>query len=327
VAHLIARQILAVDSVYCPCKRSEAMIPNDRQLLLCKFLFRRAEEAVIESGPFSKGLAVSLAQDAAEMMMSAVLKAVDGKPGTFEGTWKAVREGLKNPQQKELPMQAQMAEVNKARVGFKHHAITPCDRDATRLVLYTHEFLSAAAREFWGVDFDSLSLVDFIEDTEIAELLRKAEAELRAGQVGHTLEECAKARLILFRPFRQLVPRASGRLSSAISDLGREARAVAHEAKDLEEAFSNLREFAVMSALRVSLADHLRCSKALPAVVQSLAGGYQVQWRRPVPAEAEARFALDFVTETALAVQDALRGTADLQRRHFLRGAQIPSVS
>ena len=289
------------------------------QLLLVKYLFQRGQDVLAENGPYSAGLAVSLFQDAIELMVWTVAKEVDAKISDktgFEALWDAVKTAPKNVPVKEIPLRAKVLDVNKARVGFKHYGILPANTDAAKFEGYTEQFLMATCDEFFGLSFSEISLLDLIQHRAAAEHLRAAEKAIAANNAALALEECAKAFHYLGRPLATMLPRLGESLSTALSGNETQGWMLERAARALEHNVDGLRDFVVVTSVGVSLMDYFRFRLVIPSVLKFGDGKFQVQWFGGKPAELEdAQFALKFVTDYGIAVQELLGKLTEKDRK------------
>jgi hypothetical protein len=289
------------------------------QLLLVRYLFQQGQDALAEKGPYSAGLAVSLFQDAIELMAWTIAKEVDAKvseKAPFESLWDAIKSAPKNASGKELPLKAKVVDVNKARVGFKHYGNLPAESDVSKFEGYASQFLQIACRDFFGFEFAEISLIDLIQHPTAVGHLRAAEKAIASSDAREALSEIAKAYHYLGKPMGTLVPRLGNDLSRALPQFGQAARSVAPGVKALEDHVGAMRDFVVVTALGIPLLDYFRLRLLLPGVAKFGDGSFQVQWigLRPVDAD-DAAFGLKFVIRYALASQELLGGLTPADRR------------
>lgn len=97
--------------------------PNSAQHLLTKRLFLEACAFAARSDPVAAGLAISMLQDAAEMMVWSVVKD-KGLPVKDQSGFVANIEAIAKAGHS-LSFVPELHELNKARVGFKHYGNLP----------------------------------------------------------------------------------------------------------------------------------------------------------------------------------------------------------
>jgi hypothetical protein len=108
----------------------------------------------------------------------------------FLDHWEAV---AKSGSGKRLPYKIEMAELNVARVGFKHQGVSPAVAEAEKQRVAAHRFLVEVAQDFFGVDFDDISEADLIVTAEIRLALKNAESALTSSDPSKSLECCREA--------------------------------------------------------------------------------------------------------------------------------------
>jgi hypothetical protein len=248
-----------------------------------------------------------------------IAKKVDAKVTdkvAFFSLWDAIKAAPGNGGGKELPHKAMVLDVNKARVGFKHNGNLPANTDATKFETYTEQFLTDSCTEFLGLNFNDVSLFDLIQHKEGTAHLRKAEKAIAVGDASTALEECAAAYYCLGRPMATLLPRLRNDLSRAVGRVRPDGRIIEPAVRVLEDNVNGLRDFTVATSLGVSLPDLLRFRFVIPGLIVSGTGCFQFQWiGGRQPKHDDAVFALRFLTDYGLAMQDALAGLTDADRK------------
>ena len=178
-----------------------------KQLILARYVLQQAEGALKSANSFSAGVAISLVQDAVELMILAIARAlrVDSREQSFMGNWQAIEKAPDNEEKIKLPLHSAMAALNKIRVNFKHYGVLPDADEVVRHSAYAREFFEIAVRDFFGVELETISLVDLIRDSNVREQLTKAEIQLANGQYRDCAHSCATAVYYLRRYLSTLV--------------------------------------------------------------------------------------------------------------------------
>jgi hypothetical protein len=168
----------------------------DQRLLLSKYLYTRGTDELRAGDPFSAGLAVSLFQDAVEMVLftcSARFDAQVKDRAGFAELWDAVNKAVQKASKPPLPLGPQMQAVNKVRVGFKHYGLRPDSRDAESCRADCGQFLELVARNYLDLDFAALSIASVVREDAERALLERAVDALRTDDKATALAECARA--------------------------------------------------------------------------------------------------------------------------------------
>lgn len=162
-----------------------------KNLIQARFLF---EKALVLWEPYreiSNGLVVSLLQDSAEIALWAIVKShsvqvKDQEP--FVSTLDKVGSaGLL------IHGKAQILELNKSRVSYKHYGLSPAATDVPRFIEGARFFLKENVREHLALDFDAVSLADEISDPEVRVLLKEAERFRSEGDLQEALIQASLA--------------------------------------------------------------------------------------------------------------------------------------
>lgn len=168
------------------------------QLKKVKYIFKKGEELLFHHDPFGPYLAVILFQDAVELLLWTIAKHVDAdiediEP--FQNYWKKINEKLDKG--KKLANKAKMLELNKARVNIKHKGIQPHESEALKYREYTEKFLRDSIIKIFDVDYDLITLADFLYRHEIKDKIIEAEKCYNAGDYNNCIIRCAEAEAII----------------------------------------------------------------------------------------------------------------------------------
>ena len=147
------------------------------ELIYIKFLYERGSELAREKKSFQSGMAISLYHDAIEMLiwfLSREFEAPHTKAQDIISKWHKVSEAAKKPAEAELPYINKFKQLNAARVNFKHHANLPDPDAGIQFGNDTYDILSLSYKRFFNIDFESILLLDFIENEDIRNHLKKA---------------------------------------------------------------------------------------------------------------------------------------------------------
>ncbi|WP_325099427.1 hypothetical protein [Burkholderia contaminans] len=132
------------------------------QLVLCKQLYNEAEGFLSRKESVAYGLAVSVAQDAVELFLRAVIKQLPSNgqkpPEEFIKRMDYIDMAASGRDASRVPFRARMSELNKARVNFKHYGLVPNEVDAARLLGYAAQFFETGTPQFFQCEFANISL-------------------------------------------------------------------------------------------------------------------------------------------------------------------------
>lgn len=285
------------------------------QVVLSKYFFQQGQEHAGSHGPYSSGLAVSLFQDAVEMMLWAIAKHVDadfkGKQPAFEQYWDIIRDTANNPHKRRPPLKAKMADLNKARVNFKHYGQVPREEDAIRFEGYAEVFLSESTKEFFELDWNTISLVSLIRSQTIRQLMKEAEECKHEGDYRGCVERCAASEhLISDFLTRRLISSPRNQhlfISDRFSTDRKAERTLRQQFHYIDEYLNELRALTVVALFRIDLSRSSVIQTLMPLVEHWANGRLSFRHKRESDySNREADLCCSYVTELALKVQKQL---------------------
>jgi hypothetical protein len=167
-----------------------------KRLTYAKYMMDRAYDLWRRKTDLEMALAISLAHDAAEILMRAIADHAHVKVGDgFLTFW----EEIKKKTGKEPPHKGQMDRLNTARGGFKHKGILPSASVADDLLPITKSFCEEVTETFLGIKYDEISLADLIANAEARDYLKEAEAAMVAKNMAEALAALGNAFDVLIR--------------------------------------------------------------------------------------------------------------------------------
>lgn len=144
--------------------------PSDyRQLVLARQLMDQAETFVDQRTPATLGLGVSVAQDAAELVLRALtrgwqLNVPQPQSIMFNQLLDAVEAALDSFGLGALPFRPQLIELNRARVDFKHFGHVPTEQTARQHFGNAAAFPESVCTNVLRITPEELSITNLIED-------------------------------------------------------------------------------------------------------------------------------------------------------------------
>lgn len=282
-----------------------------QQVVLCRALYAEAETYLARNDGVHIGLAVSIAQDAVELFLRAIMKdrPVSGQkvPDDFVKCMDYIDAAANDDVTKYVPFRAKLIELNKARVAFKHYGLTPDRADSRRLLGYVEDFFERASETFFGVRFSDLSVADLVTSSGVRGRLKEAESSLRDEDLQRALGLSAEAIDVATRELVALLSPRSSRWPPSSST--RSADADLQFARELEEcledAVAGSERVTIMLALAVNIGELVRFESVVPELRRDFGGSYTWEFVQDTSAftVSDAAFAVDFATKFALAVQ------------------------
>lgn len=263
------------------------------QLVLVRQLANEADRQLERDDDFGHGLAVSLMQDAVELLIRIVIRTrsieVPAR-ATWEQMADAISKSASNDDGK-VPHRARLEDLNKARVAFKHSGTAPSKADAHRLVRFGLEFLEVAVPRLMGIEYGHISLCAAVRNEEVRALLVQAETMLAEGRWQDATIEAADAVKLSEAALHTLLPKASS--ISGMRD----------EYSGLAPYLDRLRLLAVGALVNIDPIELLVFQAIVPSVHRSATGLRSVVSTRTHASQEEAEGAVEFATHFALAVE------------------------
>lgn len=144
--------------------------------------------------PFGDGQAVSLMQDAVELLIREVVRSdhieVPTRP-TLDQMADAISKAAVDESGK-VPHRTRIDDLNKARIGFKHSGTAPSRDDARRLVRYGIEFLEVVVPRFFNIEYRRISLIHSIKSSEVLTLLESAQVAASEGRFNDAMADASE---------------------------------------------------------------------------------------------------------------------------------------
>lgn len=275
------------------------MSSESQQLVLVKQLAEEAERQLAREDDFGNGLAVSLTQDAIELLIRIAVRTFDVDVPA-RATMDQMADAIgKSDEARAVPHRARIEEVNKARVGFKHSGTAPGRADAMRLVRFGVEFLEVACPRFFGIEYRDLSLAHSIRSEEVRALLLAAEKYQSEGQYREAMIEAAYAVRAVEAKLERLMPSPPAPVRSA----GDNEPAL----RSLQQYLRGLRLLSLAALAGFDARALVGFQSMAPNVSMSAAGERSTILHGPVTySEEQVTFAVKFAVAFAAAVQSRI---------------------
>jgi hypothetical protein len=163
-----------------------------KRLMLARYLFSQAKDAVRSNREVATFAAINLLQDAIEIFFLAAaehLNAEISRKTEFEQYIDKINEKLAEP----LPFRQRLIEINKVRVLSKHNGIPPNRTELTGYVEDARLFFEEACQKLFSTSFWTISLIDLLPEGETRQFVTEAEKFYNEGKYYECLIECRKA--------------------------------------------------------------------------------------------------------------------------------------
>jgi hypothetical protein len=248
----------------------------------------------------------------------------------------------------DLAVKQGMARLNRVRVNLKHHGVQPGKAAIDKGLADGATFFAANTTLVFGVDYDQVSMADLIEQEQVRELARKAEAATASGDHVGAMIALSDACELLLLPRRSESSRPSPlrfgesfgfategikqkvnkvlqppRDSRGIDIPGWDREFVAEHISNLTDIVTKLQRTARVTTLGIDYAAYLKFSSLTPAHSDNVQGVRE--YRAPkgyAPTSHDVEFCYQFVVSASLRLTGA---HAHLAPPPWLAGASRPS--
>lgn len=153
-------------------------------IVLSKYLFNKAQNYWQLSDPYSNGLTVTLLQDSAELLVWEMVKKLNVKFKEKDGFVSLIENIDQN--HSGINLKAQIIDLNKARVNFKHNGNLPSSLDISKFIENTKMFLIENSKKI-GYNFLDVSLADIVGKKSVKELIKTSERLLSDENIEESL--------------------------------------------------------------------------------------------------------------------------------------------
>lgn len=209
-----------------------------------------------------------------------------------------------------------MRRLNKARVSLKHSGSLPAKLDIEAFRATATQFFQEATKLVFDVEFDDISLVEYVNPEEAREHLRAAEALCAASNFDDATTEIALAFETMIDAYtidaNESGTRRSfffGRDMAFLSSFslglrGSETREIARFVDSVRDSIQAMQDAMRIMALGLDYKKYNRFVVCLPSITRTISGQYIVQKMnfpsQPQPDSNYIRFCISYVIECAI---------------------------
>jgi len=290
------------------------MLPVDevlRRLAWVRHLYDLGVEQSRHTG-LLKGTCVLSFHDAAELFLYLASQhhGVAAERTEFKKYSKILRDAKPSV---ELQLTDALEKLNDRRIRFKHHGEIPPEHDVESLRAVVASFFELNTPiAFKGLDFNRISMIDLVVDTETRESLLTAENHIVTGEGAAAAEALAIAFAQLLDNYDRGYKQQFGYSADLITDHFPSIVFITSVESDVRdfletarESIENLSDAVTILGHRFDYHEHLRFSNVVPHVTVAIGGGFSVtvSSRRAAPTPSELRPCLNYVIDCALRLQ------------------------
>jgi len=168
------------------------------RLICAKYLFNKGIKVLNQGGPFSACFALLNFQDSAEMVLRVIAEQIGCNNVKETENFDSLFDKINNFGKEKLSNRIGLIQMNKARVGFKHHGNKPNEEDVKKFSRDLDEFFKEAFQSFLDIKFESISLADLIEHKRTENYIKKAEQFLANKDYENVIKQTAIAFAVFY---------------------------------------------------------------------------------------------------------------------------------
>lgn len=252
---------------------------------------------------------------AIEGALKAALLALDSAktpPEQFAGLIDSLNALLEKEGLDEVPQAANLFTLHRVRNDAQHRARYPTEREVNESRVHARDFLSGLVSQVWGVTLDQLSLARLIVDDEARQHLQDAERYLDESNYEKSAQSSALAvdRALTDTRRRLVGPSLSPYGETRFVMVDRTGRsqglAIDREAMHATDALKAMQGTLLHLVLNLDRSEYAKFVSVTGLVIRFIDG--RVEFGRapndPPYDRVGAEFALNFATETVLAIEE-----------------------
>ncbi len=273
------------------------------RLVCAKYLFKKGQERLFSNSYYSEGEAVLLFQDSVEMTLRVIAEHLGCSLKPNAG-FDALIVKINSMGRSKVPYSSSLAQMNKSRVGFKHHGLSPRKNDVLKFSSDLDSFYPQAFEDFLDVDFNTVSLVDLVLYARTRNHLKAAEEYHAEQNYRESVFSSAKA----FQLFRYNIDSRKVIFPRKLYGhfLGQDPKA-AQWKLEVETAIDKHQSLLDLVLMGIDMVEYQKYYSITPNVAMTISGSFQVLPRglqtMPEHGIEESLFCMNFVLESVMRVE------------------------
>lgn len=291
------------------------------RLAFIKYLYQTSVSQSRAPSPLSCASLLTM-HDAVELFLqlsSEHLNVGTGHPG-FMDYWDILNSKVAP---KELEQKESMRRLNKARVALKHHGTFPSNLDIESFRASTTNFFQDNTPLVFGVALNDISLIEFVNPDSSRQKLKDAQGQIESGDMLAALDNIALAFAEMIADYENrkrnqyhMSPFFFGQSMTFLSSfhmrlgtgsLSSPERRLGEFIDKVKESIEAMQSAIKMLALGIDYRKYSRFKMLTPHLTQVMSGDWVIHRRfeeEQKPPQEDARFCIDFVIESALALAE-----------------------
>ena len=230
--------------------------------------------------------------------------------------WSLINPILKNRGKDELTQKISIDRLNGARVAFKHHGTPPSKSAIEGFRTSATNFFEENTLTVFDIEFSDISLIELVKYQATKNSLEEAQKMLKENKIEDSLDKVALAFAQLIDDYESKKRDEFGRspfffgesltfLSSFFMDI----RGNLGEFIDkVKEAIEALQDSVKILSLGLEYRRYAKFQLFTPIVLRMTGGKYEIQrierGSKGTPSAEDVQFCIDFVVESAIALQE-----------------------
>ena len=163
------------------------------RIIVSRHLFQLAKQSIKSKDDVYLFSTINLLQDSIEVFLLAIANLVNANIRQNIQFDQYFEEINKKISPKELPFRSRLIVLNRLRVNSKHFGIQPPRDECESFITVVKEFYHEVSNQILQADYDSISSLDLIEESESKTHLVHAKKALEAKDYKSCAIECRKA--------------------------------------------------------------------------------------------------------------------------------------
>lgn len=290
-------------------------VVSRKKLILVRQLYQRAiVQAEIMHSDVDRIMAVITLDLANETLLKAVVSEVAPRKRLESRFHELVDQAdleLANAALPQIHHVVEIKRVHDIRNDAQHKVKYPNDSEVNDCRTYTRDFLRQITLDVWGEQFESISLVDVIQNSRVKGYLVEAEQQLAKGDYNESVIKCVAAFGWTISSVKASIVGRMPHNASAILMSDGFGKPIA--SREMFQVFNHMRDTIMRSLIGISFPGYLEFSRITNSFKIAFFGdgGYSAAITGGVPTLKEAEYVLEFATNTILQIESLV---GDIER-------------
>lgn len=276
-----------------------------KKLILVKQMYLRAVAQSQSSHNFVDRIFAVIGFDLAnETALKAVVSALS-PTGNSSDTFQGVMNQAENEFTSRsliFPDKVKAQHVRNLRNDAQHKAKYPNETDAGECRLYTYDFLTRIFFDVWRESFESMSMLDLIQNDKVKGYLTQAKDDLANNQLFEAMFNCKVSFIIAIGGFASSITEHVSSSTKLVVVDSFSSRA----GEKLLDAFLKTRNLVALQIIGLNLQEYLRYEHYTRQIRVMSAGNrtYQAINTEYIPPKEEVEYAYNFVVNAAILIEN-----------------------